>query len=129
MDFVNEQDIPGAQVREDGSQIPGPFNGGTGGHFYVHTHFVGNNMRQRGLPQTRRAIKQNMIQGLAASTGGSDENPKILLDLVLADQLGQLLRTKGVIDAVVGFRFGVQLSLMSISHEAIITLDNLDKEE
>jgi hypothetical protein len=49
-----------------------------------------------------------MIQRLAASTRRRDQDGKILLHLILPDQIGQHLRTQGVIHTVVGFGFGVE---------------------
>ena len=51
MDFIDEQDIAGAQVGEDGSQVAGAFDRRTGGDLDIHAHFVGKDMCQGGFAQ------------------------------------------------------------------------------
>ncbi|HLF74792.1 MAG TPA: hypothetical protein VI524_10625 [Anaerolineales bacterium] len=49
-----------------------------------------------------------MIQRLAALAGRSNQDPQVFLNLILPDQVGELLRAEGVIDAVVRLGFGVK---------------------
>jgi hypothetical protein len=64
-------------------------------------------MGQSCFSKTGRAIKKHMVERFLPLAGSFDQNGQVLLHLLLADQIGQLLRAQGVIDAVVGFGFGV----------------------
>ncbi len=64
-------------------------------------------MRQGGFAQPRRAVEQHVVERLAALAGRGDQDGEVLLDLLLPDQVGQFLRAQGVVNAVVGFGFGV----------------------
>lgn len=44
-----------------------------------------------------------MVKRLAAPFGSSEQDRQVFFHLILADQVGQLLRTQGVIDAIIGF--------------------------
>ncbi len=68
MNFVNEDHIARAEIGEDGSQIARAFDGGACRHFDVDSHLIAQHVRERGLAQTGRTVKQNMIQGFTAST-------------------------------------------------------------
>jgi hypothetical protein len=108
VNFVNEDDIPSAEVGEDGGQVAGALDGGTRRHFDVDSHFIAEHMRERGLAQAGRTVKQDVIQRLAAVLGRIDQNGQVFLDLILPDDIRQFLRTQGIIHAVIGFGFGVE---------------------
>ena len=74
MDFVNEQDIFFFQAGDNSSDISGTLHCGSRGGSNVNPHLGGNDVSQRGLAQARRAIEQNMIQGLVPPLGGGDSN-------------------------------------------------------
>jgi hypothetical protein len=61
-----------------------------------------------------------MVEGFATLARSGDEDAEVLLDLVLADQIGQFLRAEGVIDPVVGLGFGVEGSRTGVRHGTII---------
>jgi hypothetical protein len=71
-------------------------------------HLVGHHMRQGGLAQTGRPIKEHMVERFAALAGGRDQNAEVFLDILLPDQVRERLRAQGLVEAVVRFRFGVQ---------------------
>jgi hypothetical protein len=48
-----------------------------------------------------------MVERFLSLAGCVNQNGQVLLHLVLADQIGQLLGAERIIDAVVGFGFGV----------------------
>lgn len=66
MDFVDEEDVAGAQVGEDGSQVAGAFNGRAGGGADVHVHFLGDDVRQGGFAQTGGAVEEDVVYGFLA---------------------------------------------------------------
>ena len=54
-----------------------------------HAHFVGDDVRQRGFAQARRAEDQRVVQRLAATARRLDEQLHLLADRRLADVFGQ----------------------------------------
>ena len=96
MDLVDEQHIALLQVGQQGGKVAGLFNSRAAGNADLHPHFVGDDARQRGLAQTRRAVEQDVIHGLAAPLGGFQINFQVLFDLVLSDVVLQMLRAEAV---------------------------------
>ena len=52
-------------------------------------HFVGDDVGQRGFPQARWAVKENVIQGFGSFFGGGDGDFQGLHHLDLADIVGE----------------------------------------
>ena len=75
MDLIYEEDIPCSEIGQDCGQIPRAFNCGARGYLDAHTHLIGHYMRECGLSQARRTIKEDVIQGLAALPRRLDKNP------------------------------------------------------
>jgi len=57
-------------------------------------HLVRDDVRQRGLSQSRRTSEQNVIERLATLTRGSNIDAQIFLGFGLPDVLGELRRTQ-----------------------------------
>ena len=84
VDLVNKKHIVFIEIREQRRQIPCFFDGGAGGDADIDPHLVGDDARQRGLAQARRAVKQHMVQRLPPEPGRLNIDPKIFLGLFLA---------------------------------------------
>ena len=89
MDFINKKDIAGAQVGQDGSQVAGTLDGRAGGDLDVDAHLIGHHMRQGGLAQPGRPIKEHMVERFAALAGSCDQDAEVFLDILLPDQVGE----------------------------------------
>ncbi len=87
MHLVDEQDIAFVQVGQNGRQVAGPLDGGSGRGLHGHTHLVGQDVRQRRFA--------HMVQRLAALLGGLQENLQVIAQAVLSDHLGQTLWPQG----------------------------------
>ena len=57
-------------------------------------HFVGDHVGQRRLAEPRRPVEQHVVERLAARARRLDGDLEVVLDLVLADELAQPLRTQ-----------------------------------
>ena len=107
MDFIDEQNVSRSQVGENGSQIAGALDRRSSGDLDIHVHFVGQDMSQGGLTQSRRSIEKHMVERLAALSGCLDQNAQVLLDPLLADQIREHLRAERLVQAIFGLRLGV----------------------
>ena len=93
-----EEDSPMNRIGTDGGlaetlesflcrQIAGLFNSRPGSNADVYAHLSGDDTRQGGLAQTRRAVKQHMVQRLRAAAGSLNKNREVFLGLALSDIL------------------------------------------
>ena len=116
MDFVHEEDVTRTQVGQDGSQITGALDGGTSRHLQVDAHLVGQDMRQRGFAQPRRAVEKDMVKRLPSLSSCFDQNRQVLFHLFLSDQVGQQLGTQCVVHAVIRLRVRVYEAVWAFGH-------------
>ena len=89
--FIDEQDVTGFEVGENGREVSGTLDGGAGGDASLGAHLVGDNGREGRLAEAGWAVEQHVVQGLAALTSGRDGDAEGVLDLGLADVLGKAL--------------------------------------
>src|ERR1700678_966249 len=94
MDLVNEEDLPVAEIGQDGSQVTFNLQGRAGGLLEGCSQLVRNNAGQRSLAESRWPVEQHMIECLAAGLSRLNGDVKILFDFVLPDELLQPLRSK-----------------------------------
>ena len=85
VDFIDKKDIARLQIIEKGHQVPCFFNNRAAGLLDIDPQLIGNNKGHGGLPQTRGAKKQGVVQGFIPQLGCLDEDFQLVLDLVLAD--------------------------------------------
>ena len=63
VDFVHKQYIPFLEMREETDEITAFFKCRTGCGDKIAVHFIGNDMGQRGLTQTRWTVEQHVVYG------------------------------------------------------------------
>ena len=102
MDFVDEQHILGLKVGKDGGQVAGPGDDRARRGAESHPQFPGDDLRQGGLAQSRRTMKQHVVHGFAAGAGRLDENIQVLAHLNLADEFAQAVGTQPGLLAIAG---------------------------
>ena len=90
VDFVDEQDVQGGQVGEQGRQVPGPFHHRPRGGLDAAAHLVGDDVGQGGLPQTRGAVHQDVVHRLAPGPGRLQGDLQVAPQFLLAHELGQI---------------------------------------
>ena len=118
MDLVHKENVVFAEIGQQRRQIAGLFNGRAGGDADVDAHLGGDDARQRGLAQTRRAVEQHMVQRLRPPPGGLDKDGEILLGLGLADVLRQCMGAQAHLRIVLRQqRLGYQRLLVDIGAE------------
>ena len=73
MNLINEQNIVRLEIGEDRCEVARFFEYRARGLTQVHTHFVGNDVRQCCLAQARWPEDQHVIQRFSALPGRGDE--------------------------------------------------------
>ena len=106
MDLVDEQDVAGFQVGQQCRQVARLGDHGTGSGTKADTQLARDDLGQGRLAQTRRAVKQDMVQRLTTVTGGPDKDAEIVAEVGLADELLQAARAQGRLDAVLPGHLG-----------------------
>ena len=96
MNLVDEQDVAPPQPGEDAGQIGAARQRRSGDNVNLRAHLVGDDMRQRRLAQSRRAVQKHVLHRLAAAAGSGDGNPQLLEQLLLPDVVGETPRTQRV---------------------------------
>ncbi len=87
VDLVDEQHVALVEAGEDGSQVAGALERGARGDLQADLHLGGDDAGQGGLAQAGRPGEQQVVGGLAAPAGGLEDDPEVLLELGLADEL------------------------------------------
>ena len=100
MDLVDEQHVARLQVGQQRGEIAGPLEHRARGLAQVHAELAGDDVRERGLAEARRAEDQRVVERLAALHRRLHEDLELRLDLLLADVVGEPLRADGAIDGL-----------------------------
>ena len=94
MDFVDKENIVAAEVGQDSGQVAGAFDSGSGGCFNVNAYLGGNDMRQTGLAEAGRPVKQDMVDRLTPAFSRGNSYLEVFLGLLLSDKVGQVPGSK-----------------------------------
>src|SRR5690606_2673536 len=86
VDLVDEEHVVGLELGEERSELPLVLDGGRGGRVEGRASLLGDDQRERGLPETGRAAEEHVVDGIAAPLRRLDEDAEVLLDLSLADE-------------------------------------------
>jgi hypothetical protein len=92
VDLVDEEDIAGLQVREDGNEVTLPLDRRARCDPEADPHFDGDDRRQGGLAKPRGAVEENVVERLTSSFRRLDENAQALFHALLADVFGEAAR-------------------------------------
>jgi hypothetical protein len=85
VNFIDEEYIAWLQIGQNGRKIARPFKYRARRRPDVHLHFGGNNVRQSGFPEARRATEENVIEGIGALPSGFDKDAQRFFTLRLSD--------------------------------------------
>ena len=99
VNLVHEKHVALGQIIENRRDLARLLDGRSGGHLHVDAHLIGDNAGQGRLAQSRRAVKQHVIQGFSPGLGRLDIDFQIFLGLFLADIFIQRLRPQTVVCA------------------------------
>ena len=104
VDLVDEQHVAGLEAGQHRGEIARTLQHRAGRVAQVDAQLVGQDVRQRGLAQARRAEDQGVVERLAPLPGRGDEDVQLPLHGRLAHVVGQALRTDRAVELVVAQR-------------------------
>ena len=98
---------PLAQVGERAHEIARLLQRRPGRRANVDAELARDELRERGLAESRRPVEERVVERLAAAERGLDVDRKAVLHLLLADELGEPLRAERQLDdRLFGHDFG-----------------------
>src|SRR3984957_14021908 len=95
MNFVEKEKIAQIKRSEDGGEITFFFEQRARADFDGRPHFVGENLRERGLAEARRAVEQDVTDPFASIARSVHGDFKFSFYSPLADEGAALLGTPG----------------------------------
>src|SRR5206468_6848326 len=75
-------------------------DGRTGDRPQADTELLADDVRERRLPEARRACEQHVVERLAARLRGDERDVELLLDALLPDELVERARPQRLLDDV-----------------------------
>ncbi len=78
VDLVDKQDVARLQVGQQCRQVAGPHHHRAGGGPESDLQLAGDDLRQRRLAQARRAVQQDVVEGVAAGPRRGDEDAQVV---------------------------------------------------
>ena len=106
VDLVDEEHVALFEIGEQRREVAGLGDHRAGGRAEIDAELAGDDLRQRGLAEARRADQQHVVERLAAALRRRDEDAEVRARLLLADEFGQPLRPQrglgGVFLAMLG---------------------------
>ena len=114
--FVDKQHIVGFEVGQKPRQFARFIQHRAGSGLDAYAQFVGDDIRKRGLPQTRRSVQQHMVQGLLALAGGHHKHLEVARHALLALKTVETGRAQGFLQLFVGACEVVLLGMKNIVH-------------
>ena len=92
MNLIEKENFACFERREDGRQVALALEQRAGTGLDVDAQLVGDDLRQRSLAQSRRAVEQHVIERFAAAARGLDGDLDVFFHALLADEIGHALR-------------------------------------
>ena len=93
MDFIDKQHIVRFKIGQQRRQITRALQDRAGSAFDRHTHFLGDDVGQRGLAQPRRTENQRVVQRFRAPARSLDKQLHLFAHGWLTNIVGQAQRT------------------------------------
>ncbi len=106
MDLVDEQDVVRLQVGQDRGQVAGARDDRTRGGTKADPHLARHDLRQRRLAEPRGTVQEHVIERLAAAARGINEDPQVLAQRALADELVEASRPERQLGGIALVEFG-----------------------
>src|SRR5690606_3656033 len=94
MDFINEQYVVRLQVCQQSSEVAGFIEDRPGRDLDVRLKFVGDNMRQGSLAESRRSVQQHMIERFTSLLRRRNEYFDVVNYLLLTCKIIERQRTQ-----------------------------------
>ena len=98
MYLVDEEDIVGFEGCENAGEVARFVEHRTACELESHAKFVGNDIAQRGLSESRRSVQECMVERFASVFCCFDEDLQIFHHLALAAEVRELERTQCLLE-------------------------------
>ena len=85
MNFVEKKNFLGSERSENCGEVAFAFEQRTSAGLDGNVQFVGDDLRESGFAEARRAVQQNVIESFAAIASGFEGDGNIFFDALLAD--------------------------------------------
>ena len=118
---TSEQHVVGFEVGQQCGQVTGLVQHRAGRVAQVGAHLVGDDVRQGGLAQTRRAEDQGMVQGVPALPGSLDKNIHLFRYLRLSHVVLQALGTDRPVEDLVLFGARGRYQSVGFNHGPVVS--------
>ncbi len=92
MDLVDEEHIVVFQAGEQSGQVARLVDHRPRGDLDIHAQFIGDDVREGGLAQSRGAVQQHMVEGFLALLGRFHKHLQVFHHLELAGKLFEFRR-------------------------------------
>src|SRR5947209_10146878 len=89
MDLIDEKHRPRLERRQKRCDVALPLQRWACGLDELDAELGGDDLRQRGLPETGWPCQQNVVKGLAAARRRRDRDRHLILDRALADEVDE----------------------------------------
>ena len=97
MYLIDEKDIIGLKRCEQSCQVTWFVKNRARGHFETHAQFVGDDVTECRLTESRRAKKQHMVKALVPKLGGFDEDLEVGRHFALSRKIRKTQRPQGIV--------------------------------
>src|SRR5215207_24230 len=114
VDLINEQEVAFFQRGHDRRHVSGTLQGWPARRPEPNPHLLGEDTAQRRLAKSRRAVEQYVVQRLIALLGSLYEDPEVLLERLLSNELVERARPERWL-VVLGVSLGVERMLTEVS--------------
>jgi hypothetical protein len=101
VDLIEEEDLPGLEVGEDGGHVALDLEGGAAGLLEGDVELVGDDSREGGFTEAGGTEEKDVIEGFAAGLGGLKRDGELFLGFGLADEFGEALGAQLQLDEVI----------------------------
>lgn len=108
MNLVDKQHVVLVEIGQYRRQIARPLDRRSARDAKLYAELVGNDVRKRGLTQSRRTVQQHVVERLAALFRRLDKDAEIRLDLLLAHVIGQTFGAQRYVEIGVVSRAGAR---------------------
>ena len=121
MNLVDKEHIVGFERGEYAGKVAWLVEHGAAGNLESHSQLVGDDVAQRGLTQSGRAVQQGVVEGFAAVLGCLDKNFKVLDYLLLAREIAEAKWSERVLELLLRRRHRL-LPYIKIVSQCIVLL-------
>ena len=102
VDLVDEEDASGLERGQEGGDVGLALERRAGSLDHRHAELGGDDVGERGLAEPGRPGEQDVVERLAAAARRLDEDPELLGDLRLVDEVVEGGRAQGPIEILIG---------------------------